>query len=550
MNTTKTGNEMGTKVYSYARFSGKKQAKGQTVERQSNYAEVFAREHGLTLDTALSMFDKGLSAYHERHVKTGALGVFLKTIDDGKVEPGSILIVEGLDRLSRAEPLIAQAQLSQIINAGVTVVTAADNKTYSRESIKDNPMDLIYSLLVMIRAHEESDTKSKRAKSAIESQCKRWNDGSFRGCIRVGKDPAWVKWNNETRAFELVEPEASKMRRIVQLHLQGYGGFRIAQTITKEGFPCQLKARSYMSISEGLRSRAHLLIGTRIVNAGGTEYRLDGYYPALIDQTEYNEIVSGHHKPAARGRAASVPSIFTGYNSLFRCGYCGCCVNIDRDAASRNGKPGSRRARCDNGNDCRTGSCLLNPLEKAVMSWCSDQMNLNSLVGNDRSAEIKSRLAASRGSLREQQKQLERIMDAMLSTDSPPAVFATRARTIESQIATINHAIRTDEAALLAESNAPTVEAAEIWASLATAAMNDDIDARMAVRKLVGDTFKNIVLYRHGVTPPPVEQTKFHKDQFWELALVSKSGITRQLRIDRNGDVIACVDFSAQLAAA
>lgn len=30
--------------------------------------------------------------------------------------------------------------------------------------IKAQPMDLVYSLLVMIRAHEESDTKSKRGK--------------------------------------------------------------------------------------------------------------------------------------------------------------------------------------------------------------------------------------------------------------------------------------------------------------------------------------------------------------------------------------------------
>lgn len=541
-----TGTHAMGKVYSYTRFSMKRQAKGQSIERQSRYADVWAREHGMTLDTELSMLDEGLSAYHQRHVKTGALGVFLKTVDDGKVEPGSVLIVEGLDRLSRAEPLTAQAQLSQIINAGVTVVTAADNKLYSRQSLKANPMDLIYSLLVMIRAHEESETKSKRAKSAIESQCQRWIAGTFRGNIRVGKDPSWVRWNGS--AFELVEPEASKMRLIVKLHLQGYGGHRIAQVLESHGYAQTIQTRNATCLAERMRLRAHLLIGTRIVTANGSEYRLDNYYPALISQNDYNEIVSGYNKPAARGRAASVPSIFTGHNGLFRCGYCGCCVNIDRDNAARNGEPGKRRARCDNGNECRTGSCMLTPLERAVMLWCSDQMNLNSLVGADRSGEIKARLAAARTSVRELQTQLERITDAMLSSDSPPAIFAARARKIEDQIASATHGIRTDEAALLAESNTPTVQAADVWASLAAAAMADDVPARMAVRKMVGDTFKSIVLYRHGTTPRPVEQTRNKKDREWELLLVSKSGISRLLRISRDGALLGIADEQSRAA--
>ena len=80
-------------------------------------------------------------------------------VQQGRIPVGSVLVVEGLDRLSRAEPIQAQAQLAQIVNAGITVVTASDGKQYSREHLKANPMDLVYSLLVMIRAHEESDTR-------------------------------------------------------------------------------------------------------------------------------------------------------------------------------------------------------------------------------------------------------------------------------------------------------------------------------------------------------------------------------------------------------
>jgi len=102
----------GARVYSYLRFSDIRQKAGTSVERQEEYAAKYARENGMELDTQLTLRDEGLSAYHQKHVKKGALGVFLKAIEDGRVPPGSVLIVESLDRLSRAEPMIAQAQLN------------------------------------------------------------------------------------------------------------------------------------------------------------------------------------------------------------------------------------------------------------------------------------------------------------------------------------------------------------------------------------------------------------------------------------------------------
>lgn len=143
-----------TKVYSYLRFSDARQSAGSSADRQTEYAANWAKQRQLPLDATLSLRDEGLSAYHQRHVKQGALGTFLSAVDEGRISAGSVLVVEGLDRLSRAEPIQAQAQLAQIINAGITVVTASDGREYNRERLKANPMDLVYSLLVMIGEHD------------------------------------------------------------------------------------------------------------------------------------------------------------------------------------------------------------------------------------------------------------------------------------------------------------------------------------------------------------------------------------------------------------
>jgi hypothetical protein len=296
-----------------------------------------------------------------------------------------------------------------------------------------------------------------------------------------------------------------------------------------------------------IKNRPHLFIGTRIIIANGVEYRLENYYPAIIDQQKYNELISSFRAAKRTGRESQKPSIFTGSNGLFRCGYCGRAMNAD--SVSQTGKDSKgvpkyksfRRTRCDN-RECRTGSAMVQPLEKAVINFCSSQMNLNSLVGRDQTQDTRARLASSRAALSENERQLKRVIDAMLSTDAPPAAFAARAREIENEIARLNHSIRTDEAALLAEATTPTREAATVWASLAQGVEDDEIDARVAVRKLVADTFEKIVFYRHGTNPPPVEQTRNQKDKEWELLLVSKSGVSRHIRINRKGELLALVD--------
>lgn len=106
----------------------------------------------IALDATLTLKDEGLSAYHQRHVKQGAQGVFLRAIEGGRIASGSVLVIEGLDRLSRAEPIQAQAQLAQIINAGLTVVTASDGREYNLAGLKAQPMELVYSLLVSDKA--------------------------------------------------------------------------------------------------------------------------------------------------------------------------------------------------------------------------------------------------------------------------------------------------------------------------------------------------------------------------------------------------------------
>ena len=529
-------------VYSYSRFSDPRQAKGHSLERQAAYAARWAAEHGLRLDESLTLRDEGLSAYHQQHIKSGALGVFLAAVESGKVPPGSVLVVEGLDRLSRAEPIQAQAQLAQIVNAGITVVTASDGKEYSRERLKANPMDLVYSLLIMIRAHEESDTKSKRVRASIARQCQGWLDGTYRGQIRNGKDPAWMHLVNGK--WELIPERVEAAMAGLDLYRRGYSATRILEALTERNLSLTGRGPQALQIYRLIRQRA--LIGEKELEVDGQTYRLQGYYPALLTQAEWDELQALAGTRGRRAPAGKVPGIVTGLG-ITRCGYCGRALvgqNNGRRPRRDDGRiyDGLRRLHCtsySHGGCVVAGSASVAPVERAIMKYCSDIMNLQALYGGDRAAEPRARLARLRAESAEVATKLEKLTDAMLAADEDggtPAAFVRRARELEAGQVKLLADIAQAERDLAGVARTDLQGADSAWRSLAAGVDAQDTDARIQARQLVADTFERIVIYWRGIDPEATPKG------IMDLVLIARGGTARAIRINAAGEVLATDD--------
>src|SRR5262245_19177135 len=87
-------------AFSYLRFSSKKQGAGDSIRRQYELAEAWAKKIGIPLDTSLRI-DKGISAFKGKNADIGSLGEFLRLVENGRIPKGSYLVVESLDRLTR-----------------------------------------------------------------------------------------------------------------------------------------------------------------------------------------------------------------------------------------------------------------------------------------------------------------------------------------------------------------------------------------------------------------------------------------------------------------
>ncbi|WP_321914833.1 recombinase family protein [Paraburkholderia sp. J11-2] len=537
------------RVYSYLRFSDPKQAAGGSIDRQLEYAARWAENHEMHLDSSLSLRDEGLSAYHQRHVRQGALGVFLRAVEDGQVPAGSVLVVEGLDRLSRAEPLQAQAQLAQIVNAGITVVTASDGREYNRARLKAQPMDLVYSLLVMIRAHEESDTKSKRVKAAIRRQCQGWIAGTWRAPIRVGKDPHWVQ-ESKGGGFELMPERAEAVKKVVKMFRQGHGAVRIVRELAELG----------LKISEsGLTKSSHIykllanrmLVGEKSVEIDGEAYRLEGYYPALLTPAEFADLRYLAEQRGRRKGKGEIPGVVTGLGITY-CGYCGSAIVAQNSMGRKRmedgrPQPGHRRINCvtyATGNGCKISTTTsVVPIERALMLYCSDQLNLTRLLeGDDGTATLNAQLAGARGRVSDLETKVKRVTDALLVDDGDtPAAILQRLRELEKQLAGERREVESLEHHVAASASSATPAAADAWRALVEGVELLDYDARMMARQLVADTFSRIVIYQSGFEPSTGQDTI-------GLVLVAKRGSTRILHVDRRtGEWRAGEDFDTAM---
>lgn len=266
-------------AYSYIRFSSEKQAKGDSIRRQKDLATQYIErnsELGLELDTTLQLTDEGLSAYKGVAQSKGSLGVFIRLVEDGKIERGSYLLVESLDRLSRQTPRKALNQLNTLIDEGIVVVTLNDNKVYTSASMdEDKGMSLIFAIMLMSRAHEESTEKARRVGDAWRQKMLRVADG-----VQLTKRvPFWISKEDRTK---FIPEKVAVVKRIFKLSADGLGGLRIAKLLNEEGVETPTNRASKWAISsvkKVLNSEAVLGV---LNTADGVRH--EGYYPKVINE--------------------------------------------------------------------------------------------------------------------------------------------------------------------------------------------------------------------------------------------------------------------------
>jgi DNA invertase Pin-like site-specific DNA recombinase len=322
------------KAYSYIRFSTPRQGDGHSLERQTAKAGEYALEHGLELDTELNLKDLGVSGYRQKNARTGALGLFMRAVEDGRVSRNSYLLVENIDRLTRADIPEAMSLFLNIITAGIVVVTLTNRQAYSRDSLAKDPMTTVFIVVELIRANQESARKGGLIAAAREKKRQDLWNGVKKRYTRQG--PSWLQWSNEGETFLVLEDRAAIIRAIFEKADEGWSHDRIARWLNIRGTPTWgrgkrrathwrgsyiikiLKSAAVIGTFTPRRTEHDSLTGTR------RDVPLDpvrNHYPAVVERELFERVRARTSSTAPRGRNAGriTASMFAGVIKCARC---------------------------------------------------------------------------------------------------------------------------------------------------------------------------------------------------------------------------------------
>lgn len=380
-------------AYSYIRMSTDIQLKGDSLRRQLEASATYAIEHGLTLIDQIGdrkLHDIGQSGFKGQNLKQGMLGHFIAALENGEIPPNSVLLVESLDRLSRDRITEALELFLRIVRLGVEIVTIMDGQRYSKERLDENPYIIFVSLGVMMRANDESETKSSRIKDVWEKKRRQAGEKPLTSIA-----PAWLKLNKQTWKFDEIPERVEVVQKIFDMCLNGHGVYAIAGHLNEQDVPLFGKSKfwHFTYIRKILTNRAVLgefeprkrLNGQHV----GTNEVIKSYFPQIIDELKFN-LAKAALESRTTGSGGRKGKSFTNlFNGLLFCGECGDRMQIkDRGV----GKSSVKTIGCSRSfakSTCSMPEWKLQEVEESLLKHFRD-VDFSSLRGS----EMKSRLAS------------------------------------------------------------------------------------------------------------------------------------------------------------
>jgi DNA invertase Pin-like site-specific DNA recombinase len=306
-------------AYSYLRFSRPEQLKGDSQRRQIELSRKWAERNDVPLDESLDLRDLGVSAFRGKNVRTGALGLFLKAIENGRVKAGDFLILENLDRLSRDDVFDnALPLVRQIIVAGVSIVTLSPERVYSRKSVREvGP--LLEMLMALCLANDESRKKSERLSEAWQAKRRTAVKKKLTSIA-----PRWLTLAQDRTSFRPIPERVEVVKSIFRLAAEGAGATAITKRLNADAVPTfgsgKRAARFWQT------SYVKKILANRAVLGEWQPYRMkDGkrvpvgepvidYYPAIVSPAQfYAAERSRKERKGVGGRNGdAVRNLFTG----------------------------------------------------------------------------------------------------------------------------------------------------------------------------------------------------------------------------------------------
>jgi len=307
------------KAYSYIRYSSGKQSTGTSERQQKKAIDRWLKNNpGYTLDTELK--DLGVSSFKGRNLDKGALSHFLKAVEDGLVEEGSVLLASRLDRLSRLSARKTLNILGDILEAGIDIVLVDEGQRLTKENADDIDQ-LMMVILKSFLAHSESVKKSERCGAAWDDKRDRLKSSGEKLTSQV---PMWLIAKSEKNGrhvkvtgFKQDAAKVAVVKKIFQHVAAGNSLNETLQWLHKNQVAPLSTGRRKGSTNWTRSSLSRLLRGRQVLGelTPAKSAPILEYYPRIIDEEIFDKVqfILDANKTKRGSFKSSNRNLFTGF---------------------------------------------------------------------------------------------------------------------------------------------------------------------------------------------------------------------------------------------
>lgn len=322
------------KAIAYVRYSSIIQAKGDSIERQTSPLKAFEERFNVKVEEIFT--DEGISSFRGDNIKKGKFSEILEKIEKQEIKKGDFLVIESIDRISRQALNKTASTLYGILEQGINIYTTNDERLYSLEDKSKDLENYLMIGLIAKRANEESETKSKRRRSA-------WNKAKKlaeeEGKIFNTKQNTPYGLEVINGEFRVIEDEAKEIKFIIEnLKYEG-----VSSTIKKlnEWSKREWKSRHINHLIKNQYIRGAYKSQKRENGKKVHERYIENYYPKIVSDAEFYEAVEAMKKRETKKEYGNTSK---GNLNIFKhCIKCADCGSTMIFMKNRNVKNGNQR---------------------------------------------------------------------------------------------------------------------------------------------------------------------------------------------------------------
>ncbi|MBQ4851051.1 recombinase family protein [Pseudoalteromonas sp. MMG012] len=293
------------------------------MDRQSKLIRSWLNRHP-ECELEEEIVDEGISAYTGKNISDGALGEYFNKLEQGLVQPNSILLVEDFSRFTRQNLKEAEPLLFKLWDHGISFAIANRDKIFD-PSGRDDIFSRFQLLFEINHAFNDSEYRSKKVKGSYV----RREENAKQGIVPRMRRPFWLDKEGKCNQFRPI------IEDIFALYLSGQGQRNILNAI-KEKYPDApfLEKTNPSTVMDWISKES--VIGM---------WRGNKVYEAAIDEATYYQAQDIRENRKHKNVKPDSQWPLTG---LIRCKGCGCGMSIQRTYNKQKQRYSLPLLRCSN----------------------------------------------------------------------------------------------------------------------------------------------------------------------------------------------------------